>query len=99
MIRISFLYPSERGKKFDHGYYTNTHMPLVQKRMSGFGLIRYEVDKAAVEDAPFVAACHLYFNSVDAFRKAIGEHGKELLGDIPNYTDIQAHMQISEIVV
>ena len=99
MIRISFLYPNERGKKFDHGYYAETHMPLVQKRMVSFGLVRYEIDRAAVDDAPFVAACHLYFDSVDGFRKAIAEHGKELMGDIPNYTDVQAQMQISEIVL
>lgn len=104
MIRISFLYPNERGKRFDHAYYANTHMPLVQKRLGGLGLIRYEVDKgiegaAPGSDAPFVVVCHLYFNSVEAFRKAIATHGTELMGDIPNYTDIQAQMQVSEVVV
>ena len=99
MIRISFLYPNERGKEFDHAYYAEKHMPLVQKRMASFGLLRYEIDKAAVDDAPFVAACHLYFNSVDGFRNAIAEHGKELMADIPNYTPIQAQTQVSEIVV
>jgi uncharacterized protein (TIGR02118 family) len=63
------------------------------------GLTRYEVDRAAVNDAPFIAACHLYVNDAEDFRKAIAKHGTELLGDIPNYTAIQAQMQISEIVV
>jgi len=99
MVRVSFLYPNEPGKKFDHDYYAYTHMPLVQKRMSAFGLVRYEVDKAAAEDAPFLAACHLYFDSVAQFRSAVAQHGEELMSDIPNYTPIQAQLQISEIVV
>ena len=103
MIRISVLYPNERGKKFDHTYYAKTHMPLVQKRLRSLGLIRYEVDKGvggATSDgpAPFVGACHLYFNSIEAFRKAMAAHGAELMADVPNYTEIKAQMQISEIV-
>lgn len=103
MIRISILYPNEPGKKFDHTYYAKAHMTLVQKRLASLGLIRFEVDKGiggATPDsrAPFVGACHLYFNSVEEFRKAMAAHGAELMGDVPNYTDIQAQMQISEIV-
>jgi hypothetical protein len=29
----------------------------------------------------------------------MGAHGKEIVADIPNYTDIQPTIQISEIVV
>ena len=48
---------------------------------------------------PFVATCHLYFNNVADFQKGIGTHSKEIMGDIPNYTDIAPQIQISEIVV
>jgi uncharacterized protein (TIGR02118 family) len=46
-----------------------------------------------------VAACHLYFNAVADFQKGIAAHGTEIMGDIPNYTDISPQIQISEIVV
>ena len=49
--------------------------------------------------APFVAACHLYFNAAADFQKGIAAHGTEIMGDIPNYTDISPEIQISEIVV
>jgi uncharacterized protein (TIGR02118 family) len=103
MVRISVLYPNEPGRKFDHDYYAHKHMPLVQKRLSPVGLLRYEVDKGLAgatpeSKPPFVGACHLYFKSVEEFRKAMGQHGAELMGDVPNYTDIQPQMQISEIV-
>jgi uncharacterized protein (TIGR02118 family) len=46
-----------------------------------------------------VAACHLYFNAAADFQKGIGAHGKEIMGDIPNYTDLAPQIQVSEIVV
>ena len=103
MVRISVLYPNEPGRKFDHDYYAKKHMPLVHKRLSPLGLLRYEVDKGLggptpESKPPFVAACYLYFNSAEEFRNAMGRHGAELMGDVPNYTDIQPQIQISEIV-
>lgn len=103
MVRISVLYPNEAGKKFDHNYYAQTHMPLVHRRLSGLGLLRYEVDRGVggstpESRAPFVSVGHLYFNSVEEFREAMGKHGAELMGDVPNYTDILPQMQISQIV-
>ena len=103
MIRVSVLYPNDAGKKFDADYYRNKHMKLAAERLKGFGLLRYEVDKglagaAPGAPAPFVGACHFYFNSVDEFQKGMGAHAKEIMADIPNYTNIQPTIQISEIV-
>jgi uncharacterized protein (TIGR02118 family) len=103
MIRVSVLYANEAGKKFDAGYYRNKHMPLVGERLKPSGLLRYEVDRglaggAPNAPAPFVGACHLYFNAVEDFQKGMAAHGQELLADIPNYTDIAPTIQISEIV-
>jgi uncharacterized protein (TIGR02118 family) len=41
-----------------------------------------------------VAACHLYFNAAADFQKGIAAHGAEIMGDIPNYTDISPQIQI-----
>src|SRR5262245_8652659 len=103
MIRISVLYPNEAGKKLDHTYYMDKHMPLVSQRLKPFGLIRYEVDKGVAggapgAPAPFVVACHMYFNTLADFQKAMGQHGRELMADIPNYTNIAPQIQIGEIV-
>jgi uncharacterized protein (TIGR02118 family) len=104
MFRISVLYPSGAGKKFDLAYYTDKHMPMVQKALQDFGLVRWEVDKglaggAPGAEAPFVCAGHLYFNSLDDFQKGMGARGAEFMADIPNYTDIEPQIQVSEIVV
>jgi uncharacterized protein (TIGR02118 family) len=43
--------------------------------------------------------CHLYCDSVEAFQGGFGPHAEEILGDIPNYTDLSPIVQISEVVV
>ncbi len=103
MIRISVMYPSGEGKKFDHTYYARKHMALVQERLGKLGLLRLEVDKglsggAPGAPAPFACMGHLYFNTVDEFQRAMKAHGKELMADVPNFTDITPQIQISEIV-
>ena len=103
MIRVTVLYPNEAGKKFDVDYYRNKHMKLVGERLKDFGFVRAEVDKGVTggapgSSAPYVCIGHVYLNSLADFQKGMGVHGKEILGDIPNYTDIQPTMQISEIV-
>jgi uncharacterized protein (TIGR02118 family) len=103
MVRVTVLYPNETGKRFDHAYYAGKHLPMVTERLKGFGMLRYEVDKGLAGGAPgapppFVASCHLYFNAAADFAKGISVHGSEIMGDIPNYTDISPQIQISEIV-
>jgi uncharacterized protein (TIGR02118 family) len=44
-----------------------------------------------------MAIAHLTFDSVDAFNGSFGPHADEILGDIPNYTNATAVMQISEV--
>ncbi|PYN07446.1 MAG: EthD family reductase [Candidatus Rokuibacteriota bacterium] len=103
MVRISVLYPASEGKKFDVDYYVNKHMKLVRERLSSFGLVRTEVDKGVAggapgSPAPYVAIGHVYFNALDGFQKGMGQHGKEIMADIANYTNIPSQIQISEVV-
>ena len=46
----------------------------------------------------YLVVSHLYFNAVEDVHAAFTTHGREIMGDIPNYTDIQPQFQISEIV-
>jgi len=47
--------------------------------------------------APYVALCHLAFDSIDAFQSAFDEHSAQILADIPNYTNAQPTVQISQV--
>lgn len=103
MIKVSVMYPNEPGARFDHDYYRDKHMPLLKARM-GDACLFYTVDKGLAGGAPgqpptYIGMCHVYCESVEAFNAAFGPHAKEILGDIPNYTDLKPVLQFSEVVV
>ncbi|HXP86899.1 MAG TPA: EthD family reductase [Bryobacteraceae bacterium] len=108
MICVSVCYPNAAGKKFDHDYYAQKHMPLVMDRYKSFGMIRYEIDTGLAggapgsgAPAPFVCIGRLYFNSMEELQKASAAHGAEIFADVPNYTDIElrdVQIQISQTV-
>ncbi len=102
MIRVSVLYPNSEGKRFDHDYYSNSHIAMIADKV-GPAMIRCEIDKGLAGmppgvPAPFVAAVHMFFNSVPEFQQAFGAHAGAIMSDVPNYTDIQPTIQISEVV-
>jgi len=103
MIKVSVLYPNEEGKKFDIDYNTGKHMSLVHSRLDSMGLLRAEVERGLSSadpsaPAPFVAINVLYFNTVEEVHEAFKTHGREIMGDVANYTDTSPQIQISEIV-
>src|SRR6202007_2202616 len=103
MIKVSVMYPNTPGAKFDHAYYKDKHMPLVKARM-GEACKFYTVDKGLAGGAPgapatYVAMCHIFCDSVEAFQAGFGPHAKEIMGDIANYTDLAPVIQISDVVV
>jgi uncharacterized protein (TIGR02118 family) len=103
VIKVSVMYPYQEGARFDHDYYRDRHMPLLKTRM-GDHCRYYTIDRGVAGSAPgqpptYVAMCHVFCDSFDAFQAGFGPHAKEILGDIANYTDLQPVLQVSEVVV
>jgi uncharacterized protein (TIGR02118 family) len=40
---------------------------------------------------------HLLFDSVEAFQQAWGPHAEAIVGDVPNFTNTQPTVQLSEV--
>ena len=100
MIRFNVLYPSKQGARFDHAYYRDKHMPMLARHL-GSACLSYTVDKGLAGGAPgapspFLGACSVLAESVEAFQSAIGPHLSEIRADIPNYTDVEPVIWISE---
>jgi len=101
MIKVSVLYPYRDGSKFDMEYYCKRHMPMVQQKL-GAACKRVAVEQGISGAAPgsrpdYAAMGHLYLESVEAFQAAFQPHAAEIMADIPNYTDIQPIIQISQV--
>ena len=104
MIKVTVLYPNEEGKKFDHSYWTSTHLNIVQTLLGPqLGHRRRGERSVSGTDPnsppPFVAIAHLYFNTVEELHSAFIAHASTIMGDIPNYTDIKPQFQISETLL
>ncbi len=101
MIKVSVMYPNNQGSPFDMAYYCQTHMPLVRQRL-GTALKGVAVDQGIGGEepgspAPYLAMGHLLFESMEAFQASFASHGEEFAADVPNYTNTQPIIQISEV--
>jgi uncharacterized protein (TIGR02118 family) len=100
MITVSVLY-ANTGAAFDIDYYVTKHMPMVREKL-GPALRHSSAEQGLAggtpdAPAPYVALCHLGFDSVEAFQAAFAPHADEIFADVPNYTTIEPTFQISEV--
>jgi uncharacterized protein (TIGR02118 family) len=101
MIKVSVMYPNNEGSTFDMTYYCKTHIPMVRQKL-GAALKGVAVEQGIGGEepgspAPYLALGHLLFESVEAFRTSFGPHAQQFEDDIPNYTNTQPTIQISEV--
>lgn len=101
MIKVTVLYPNSPAAAFDMGYYLRKHMPLVRER-SGAACKGMMVDQGLAGGTPgsaaaYIAMGHILYDSVEAFQAVFAQHGPVLLADIPNFTNVQPVIQISEV--
>jgi uncharacterized protein (TIGR02118 family) len=101
MIKVSVMYPNGDGHTFDMDYYTQKHLPMVG------GLLGDTLRGTALErglggpensPAAFLVMSHLYYDSVAAFEASFGPNTEAIMSDIPNYTNTQPVVVISEVM-
>jgi uncharacterized protein (TIGR02118 family) len=102
MIKVTILYPNGDGKKFDMEYYSNKHMPMVASLL-GDSMKTYEIDKGISgrtpnDPIPYLAIGYLYFDQLSAYQNSFRANAEKIRNDIPNYTNIQPVIQISEVI-
>ena len=101
MIKVSVLYPKTDSSSFDMDYYCNTHIPMVREKC-GAALKNVAVEGglgggAPDSPPPYAAMGHLYFDSVEVIHSSFGPHADAIMADIPNYTNVQPVIQVSDV--
>src|SRR5271166_2407158 len=94
---------NNEDRKFERDYYRNRDVPLVREKL-GAACKSATVEQGIAGPTPgsrpaFIAMGHIYFDSLEAFQTAFGPHAETIMADIPNYTDIQPTLQISEVKI
>ncbi len=101
MFCVSVAYPRKDGGTFDFEYYIKQHVPLVA-RLVGANAIKAEVRKGVASpdgSAPaFVCLANFWIKSAHDFQATLAAHGKEIMSDIPNFTNIQPILQVDEVL-
>ena len=102
-FHVTVLYPNEDDTKFDLKYYLATHMPLVKKGWTQYGLKSYKVNEFGPgpdgSKPPFCIGATLVWGSGEEVQKAMGsEEAKGILGDIPNFCNKQPTFLTGEVV-
>ena len=103
MIKVSVLYPNQEGKTFDMDYYCNKHVPMVAE------LLGDAVKGATVEEglgggapgdpATYIAMGNLYFDNMESFQNSFGRNAPQIMGDLPNYTNIEPKIQVRKVMI
>jgi len=101
MIKVAIFYPNGEGKTFDMDYYSNKHMPMAAN-LFGDSLKAMSIDKGLANGTPdvpvqYVAIGYFYFETMSSFENSMGPNSEKLKADVPNYTNIQPEIQISEV--
>ncbi|HVW24736.1 MAG TPA: EthD family reductase [Polyangiaceae bacterium] len=100
MIRATFSYLSAPSAHFDFDYYVDRHVPLARRLLEP---VRIEVDRCVSAEergsAPrAVCVAHLYFATLDDYYRGLETHGDALGRDVPNYTNAELEVLVSEIL-
>jgi uncharacterized protein (TIGR02118 family) len=83
MICVSVLYANATGKRFNHDYYAQRHMPMALDRLAHHGMSRYEIDRGlagAERKNPPAYLCigRLYFGALVGFEQGLRNIGRSL---------------------
>ncbi len=101
MIKVTILYPNAEGKTFDMDYYSTKHMPMAAS-LFGDSLKAMSIDKGLASGTPnapipYLAIGYFYFETLSSFQHSMGPNSAKLRADVPNYTNIQPVIQVSEV--
>ncbi|UWQ84240.1 EthD family reductase [Leisingera caerulea] len=99
-VSLQVIYPVTEGTNFDHAYYADTHMKIVDQHM-GPQIKTIIVTKGLAggpdKPAPFYAIATMTFSDQAAMDAAMQAAGPAL-EDIPNFTDVKPQMLIGEVI-
>lgn len=102
MFIVSAIYGNSPGSRFDEKYYLFRHRPMVEELLQPFGLKGLRILKGAAslneQDLPFRIIAEMHFETREGFEQGMAQHGETVLGDAPNYTDIEPILQVSEVL-
>ncbi len=103
MFRVVMLYPQTSDSRFDMDYFLSKHIPRIREIFKDLGLRNIEVQQGIAsampgQPAPFMCISSFLFDTLEGFQQGMAAQGGWIIGDVPNYTNVQPQIQISNLV-
>ncbi len=94
VYRLSAICPRTADSTFDMDYYMSTHIPLVERLFQPFSVGVNEGVSGAEEGSPppYAVMTDITFATLEDLQNAVATHGSEVIGDIPNFTNVEAQL-------
>ena len=103
MIKVSVMYPKGDGSHFNMEYYSTKHVQLVGSllgdALKGASVENGLAGGAPGAPAPYMAMGHMFFDTVEDFQTSFGPVADKIMGDLPNFTNVEPEVQVSEVVI
>ena len=100
MITVSVFYPKTATSRFNFDYYLKTHTPMLKRLLEPMGMqnVRLLRGKGSLDGSPaaYEVTAHFDMPSLEKLQNALAQHGPQIIGDVPHYTDVQPVIQINE---
>lgn len=94
MLAVTIMYPRTDDSTFDMDYYVSSHMPMFAESIGdacqGWGAVSFPKGK-------YTAMGWLMVTDRDALNAGLQAHGANIMGDVPNYTNVEPEMLIGEV--
>lgn len=101
MYCVTVLYPNQADGHFDFTYYRDKHLPMMLE-MLGDNVVSMQLRRGmhAVDGspAPYLCLLNTHIRSPEQFAQVMTDNSTRVLGDIPNYTNLQPIIQIDEVL-
>lgn len=94
MISVHIMYPRTDDSTFDMDYYIGSHMPMLA---DAIGDACKSWGATEIEKGDIAAIGWAMVDNQEAFDTAMAEHGAAIIGDVPNYTNVQPNLVVGNV--
>ena len=94
MISVLIMYPKTDDSTFDMDYYTSTHMPMLADALGDACL---SWGASTVTSGDYEAMGWAMVESQEALDNAMASAGAAIMGDVPNYTNVQPQLIVGDV--
>jgi len=89
---VTVVFPSDVDAKYDIDYYTKTHMPLIEKHWSKYGLQGWSVTKYVPgldgAPSPYAFGSEVFWSSEDGMKSAFrSPEVAEIMDDVARFSN------------